>query len=446
MESLTGLYLKGVCLDKVLDKHRGLSLCSTDYVVGLSKKSEICFLGLSSFKIFHISSCSVQHKTIQPIFCASDTQTHTQSEETETTDTNQSEPVRVKFQLNKECSFGQHFYIVGDDPVLGSWNPSNAVPLEWSEGHVWNVDLDIPSGKTISYKFIMKVDDETVLWQQDPDRILQTWETKNTITVSEDWDNAELQTVIEEEPGAEQSEESAVNSEILIAENLVPPTVVDLEDDVNEEKTNEVLAIIAENITEVNKDVNAGRNEDTTVEAKGIGKNVVAFIDEVMSSKTESMLVADEKVPVLVPGLTQVLTSEVHADKAVAESSPRSDSEEVNVLLNEVHMDKAVAEGSVGLRSDEFDVTELSSSKEKVATDRTHPRETPEMMMLNVKQEVTKGNEEDIEKSELVGGGGDWSNGKPMEENVFESDIQWGKKTLLKLFASLGFFKVELEG
>lgn len=65
MESITGLSIKGVCLDKVLDKHKILSL---------GKKSEICFLGLSSLKIVHITSCSVQHKIIQPIFCASDTQ------------------------------------------------------------------------------------------------------------------------------------------------------------------------------------------------------------------------------------------------------------------------------------------------------------------------------------------------------------------------------------
>lgn len=84
------------------------------------------------------------------------------------------------------------------------------------------------------------------------------------------------------------------------------------------------------------------------------------------------------------------------------------------------------------------------STNEEVATDITHPRETPEKVMLNVKQEVTRGNEADIEKSELVEGGGDWSNGNPM--NVFVSDIQRSKKILLKFFASLGFCKVELEG
>ncbi|XP_060202304.1 uncharacterized protein LOC132630745 [Lycium barbarum] len=435
MESLTGLSLKGVCLDKVLEKHRGLSLYSTD-VVGLSKKSQICFLGFSNSKIIHINSFSVHHKIIQPISCTSDSQIDTQSEETETTDTNQRELVRVKFQLNKECSFGQHFHIVGDDPMLGSWDPSNAVPLEWSEGHVWNVELDIPSGKTISYKFIMKVDDETIVWQEGPDRILQTWETKNTITVTEDWDNAELQTIVEEEPG--------VSPETLIAENLVPPAVVNLEDDANEEKTNDVLAIVTENITEVKEDVNTDLNEDTTMEAKAIGKNGMAFNDQVLSSKNESILVEDEKVPVLVPGLTKVLTSEVQTDKVVAESSLGSYSEGLNVVLNEAHMDKiVVAEDSVGSKSEEFNVTELSS-KEEAATDLTHPIETPEMMMLNMKQEVTRGNE-DIEKSELVEGRGEWSNGKPMEENVFESDIQWGKKTLQKFFAGLGFF-VKLEG
>ncbi|XP_015088740.1 uncharacterized protein LOC107031782 [Solanum pennellii] len=420
MESLTGLSIKGVCLDNVLDKHKILSL---------GKKSEICFLGLSSLKIVHITSCSVQHKIIQPIFCASDTQIHNQSEETETSDTNQSKPVRVKFQLNKECSFGQHFYLVGDDPMLGLWDPSNAVPLEWSEGHVWNVELDIPSGKTISYKFIMTVGDETILWQQGPDRILQTWETKKTITVSEDWDNAELQTIVEEEP--------AVSPEILIAENLVPPSVVAIEDDVNEGKTNDVLAIVTENITEVNEDVNTDRNEETTMEAKAIGKNMVATIDDVLSSKNESILVEDEQVPVLVPGLTQILTSEAHADKVVGKSSLGSNSEECNLLLDEAHTEKVVVEGSIGLKSEEeFNVTELST-KEELATDITHP---PEKVKTNVKEEVRIGHE-DIEKSEMVEGGGDWSNGKPMEENVFVSDMQRGKKTLLKFFASLGFCK-----
>ncbi|OAY82621.1 hypothetical protein ACMD2_23239 [Ananas comosus] len=47
----------------------------------------------------------------------------------------------VKFVLHKECLFGQRFLLVGDDPNISSWDPSKAIPLEWSDGHVWTTEL-----------------------------------------------------------------------------------------------------------------------------------------------------------------------------------------------------------------------------------------------------------------------------------------------------------------
>lgn len=52
-----------------------------------------------------------------------------------------SQTVRMKVELKKECQFGDSFLIVGDDPILGSWNPSHAIPLNWSEGHIWSLLL-----------------------------------------------------------------------------------------------------------------------------------------------------------------------------------------------------------------------------------------------------------------------------------------------------------------
>lgn len=51
--------------------------------------------------------------------------------------------VRVRFQLRKECVFGEHFFILGEHPVFGGglWDPENALPLNWSDGHVWTLDL-----------------------------------------------------------------------------------------------------------------------------------------------------------------------------------------------------------------------------------------------------------------------------------------------------------------
>lgn len=84
--------------------------------------------------------------------------------------------------------------------MFGLWDPEKAVPLEWSSGHEWTAELDLPVGKQIQFKFILKGDAGEIKWQPGPDRCLQTWETSNTIMVSEDWEDAESQKISEEEP------------------------------------------------------------------------------------------------------------------------------------------------------------------------------------------------------------------------------------------------------
>ena len=79
----------------------------------------------------------------------------------------------------------------------------------------------MPIGKSIQFKFILKGSAEKILWQPGPDRIFETWETKNTITICEDWENPEFQKVIEEEQLANLNEPTTENSDMLIvAENL----------------------------------------------------------------------------------------------------------------------------------------------------------------------------------------------------------------------------------
>ncbi|XP_042470328.1 uncharacterized protein LOC122052719 [Zingiber officinale] len=116
----------------------------------------------------------------------------------ETTDS--SKTVRVRFVLQKECPFGQQFFIVGDHPVFGLWDPTNAVPLEWSTGHAWTTELNLPAGKMIQFKFILRGLAGGICWQPGPNRCLQTWETTKTIIVAEDWDNVDNQKITEEQP------------------------------------------------------------------------------------------------------------------------------------------------------------------------------------------------------------------------------------------------------
>lgn len=42
--------------------------------------------------------------------------------------------------------------MVGDDPVFGSWDPSKALPMTWSDGHVWTVE-QVSSINTILSKY-----------------------------------------------------------------------------------------------------------------------------------------------------------------------------------------------------------------------------------------------------------------------------------------------------
>nr|XP_028956374.1 uncharacterized protein LOC103420140 [Malus domestica] len=104
----------------------------------------------------------------------------------------QSETVRVQFNLHKECKFGESFLLVGSEPIMGQWDPSNATPMNWSDGNIWNIELNVPTGIAIQYKFILKKDTGDVLWQPGPDRILHNWRTKNTISIDEDWKDYEL--------------------------------------------------------------------------------------------------------------------------------------------------------------------------------------------------------------------------------------------------------------
>ncbi|KAL1816997.1 hypothetical protein ACET3Z_019571 [Daucus carota] len=217
-------------------------------------------------------------------------------EETKASDmTNQSKTVRVRFQLQRECAFGQQFHIVGDDPVLGQWDPSGAVPFNWSDGHVWTTtELDVPIEKCIRFKIILKEGPENIIWQPGPDRILQTWETEKTLTICEDWDSADCQKISDEESTFKQIEESIIN---------------------------------AEEITEPNKEVHI--DESNTIPGRGLVTDVkespVALSDEDISrlmlgpnggkmNVEDSKLTTDESLsakglPLLVPGLEPLPTT-----------------------------------------------------------------------------------------------------------------------------------------
>lgn len=124
-----------------------------------------------------------------------DTFMHTIPDDLKTSHKEQGQPlVKVKFVLQKKCKFGQQFAVAGDDPQFGTWNPKEALPLEWSEGDVWTTEVGVPMGKQIEYKFILKGKLGEILWQPGPNQVFDTLEEVPSMVVSSIWEKEKATT------------------------------------------------------------------------------------------------------------------------------------------------------------------------------------------------------------------------------------------------------------
>ncbi|KAI3857598.1 hypothetical protein MKW98_028862 [Papaver atlanticum] len=127
--------------------------------------------------------------------------------------TAQSKTVKVKFQLPSRCLVGQEFFLIGDDPILGGWDPSGAIPLKWSKrnnGDLWtSAALDLPIGKTVQFRFMLKdqTTGEVILWQPRPSTFFRPWEidADQTFMVCGDFVNV-IKTKDSEEESTEEPE------------------------------------------------------------------------------------------------------------------------------------------------------------------------------------------------------------------------------------------------
>lgn len=51
----------------------------------------------------------------------------------------------MKFNLSYRCDFGQHLRLIGTGEKLGEWDLQRAVPMTWTDGDVWTVELKLPA-------------------------------------------------------------------------------------------------------------------------------------------------------------------------------------------------------------------------------------------------------------------------------------------------------------
>ncbi|KAJ8747208.1 hypothetical protein K2173_008438 [Erythroxylum novogranatense] len=316
--------------------------------------------------------------------------------------TYQSKTARVKFLLQKECSFGEQFLIVGDDPMLGLWDPTKAIPMNWSDGHYWTIELDVPTAKVVQFKFVLRGITGSIIWQPGPDRVLQTWETDNTIVVLEDWEAPEDQKITEE-PFANGNELLTAKPEMLIvAENLTLQKVQQFLG--SNEGTAIAKADPEQEPSLASKDCPIVDNSSPLEETAIMGNNG-RTVTEISESVTfQENLVTHAGDPVLVPGLSPI--------SAISREVTTDDEGETSTAFD----------ASVG-------VSEVKNQN------------LPELNQKQEEQNQAFNGEVQLEenlKQELVSIEEKHHQAEPNGNSIVEDDIQWGRKTLQMLLINLG--------
>lgn len=259
--------------------------------------------------------------------------------QTQLPDQDDSPTVHIRLQLHRECHFGEQFLVVGDHPALGMWDPMDAAPMVWSDRHVWTAELDMPAGKLIQFKFILRDISGEVLWQPGPNRVLQSRETSKIIVVFGDWEKVAVRQVTEERINDDQYEES---DELMICEKK-QLTNDEAESNNKKEKPHlescngsiaplnaEEMAMVVENIElhtlqesgylRVERKVEVSRIE-VEVEAQRFDSQAVkeeVAISNKALERSKVILETKQEIPVLVPGLTPCIITAVQ-DATVTE-------------------------------------------------------------------------------------------------------------------------------
>ncbi|MFJ8441875.1 carbohydrate-binding module family 20 domain-containing protein [Kitasatospora griseola] len=76
----------------------------------------------------------------------------------------------ASFAVNGTTTPGQNLYVVGDAAALGGWDTSKALLLGSAAYPVWKLDVALPAGTAIQYKYLRKDAAGNVTWESGANR------------------------------------------------------------------------------------------------------------------------------------------------------------------------------------------------------------------------------------------------------------------------------------
>ncbi|WP_329133619.1 carbohydrate-binding module family 20 domain-containing protein [Streptomyces sp. NBC_00670] len=80
----------------------------------------------------------------------------------------------VTFNVNATTTSGTNVYVVGSLPSLGSWNPTDAIPLSSASYPTWSKLVIVPKSTAFTYKYLKKDTSGNVTWESGTNRSYST--------------------------------------------------------------------------------------------------------------------------------------------------------------------------------------------------------------------------------------------------------------------------------
>ncbi|KAF6265320.1 carbohydrate-binding-like protein [Scenedesmus sp. NREL 46B-D3] len=62
---------------------------------------------------------------------------------------------------------GQSVVLVGSHPSLGDWSLDGALPMAWTDGHVWKASIELPpDSMDLEYKAVLRSGSGKDVWEK----------------------------------------------------------------------------------------------------------------------------------------------------------------------------------------------------------------------------------------------------------------------------------------
>lgn len=102
--------------------------------------------------------------------------------------------VEIRFNVPYRVNFGQSLGIVGSSDVLGNWDPTRRVPMEWSDGDVWQAFVrasDEVRASALEYKYVVVEQNGHIShWKPGENITLTLDDVGGQVAVRDTWDGS----------------------------------------------------------------------------------------------------------------------------------------------------------------------------------------------------------------------------------------------------------------